>query len=302
MVTSPRAVFATDLLASLDRSDTSSAQLTEAYRPLALAYIAYQSGLPKLCAEISWVAMGDTPALALAHAMYVQTQLDQDRSTAGALTRLNAVLPDSGVSLFLSAREKVAGSGHTEAMADVLKLLSREPDNFHVRYLMSQLLVSTGQTDTAIDMLEELYAESALRPSAMVNTSVSAFGQYDTDADPLEFAVANDLACLLAEHRPDRLEEAYRIAREVAGRSKPNGPMLDTLGWIEHLRGNDAQALKHLCRAVAIANAEPQIHAHLAVVYRTLGIKTWAQYHSNAANALAAKAATTVTLLQKQNY
>ncbi len=291
-VTSPRAVLATDLLASLHRSDPGPSQPTEAYRRLALAYIAYETGLPELCAEISLGVMDEVPTLTLGHALHVQTQLDRDRSTTDALARLGAVAPDSGLSLLLSAREKVAYSRYPEAIDDLRELLSRGPGNRNILYLMSQLLVGAGQADAAIDVLEELYVGSDLRPSAATNTGVTLFRREGADA--VDFAVANDLAYLLAEHRPDRLEEAHRIASEAAGTSDFSAPILDTLGWIEHLMGNDSRALSHLCRAVTLANAQPQIHAHIADVYRALGIDAWSRYHraavTNNRRALAAPA------------
>lgn len=292
-VASPRAVFATDLMASLHRPGIGDAQHTEAYRRLALAYIAYQTGLPELCTEISRDVVADFPEIALAHALCVQTQLDGDRSTVGARTRLDAVLPHSGLSLLLSAREKAANSHYRGAIDDLRHLHMREPDNRHVSYLMSQLLLRDGQADAAIELLEELYAGSALRQTLTVNVGMALRTQAHNDA--VDLAVENDLAYLLAAHRPDRLDEAYRIANRVAGRSNFSAPILDTLGWIEHLRGHDTRALEMLSKAVAIANAEPQIHKHLAAVYHALGNDTWSRYHSAAAGELVTRIATAAT-------
>lgn len=296
-VAAPRAVLATDLIASPHQPGIGSAQSTDAYRRLGLAFIAYQTGLPGLCSEISLGVIADFPAMALAHALHVQTQLDQDRSTVDARTRLDAVLPHSGLSLLLSAREKAADSGFGAAIDDLRQLRLREPDNRHIRYLMSQLLLSDGQADAAIVLLEELHAGSPLRPTSTVNTGMVLPTHEGTDA--VDVAVANDLAYLLATHRPDRLDDAQRIASRVAGTSNASAPILDTLGWIEHLRGNDTRALETLCRAVTLANAEPQIHKHLAAVYNALGNDTWSRYHSFAAGDLATKVATAATSVKQ---
>ena len=58
-----------------------------------------------------------------------------------------------------------------------------------------------------------------------------------------------------------------------------SAPLLDTIGWIEHLRGNDEVALEHLRRALTAGRPVPELHYHLGTVYLALKNETWAGYH-----------------------
>ena len=55
--------------------------------------------------------------------------------------------------------------------------------------------------------------------------------------------------------------------------------LLDTLGWIAHLQGNDKQALSYLTQAVSPLREVPDVHYHMGIVYLALGNKAWARYH-----------------------
>ena len=80
----------------------------------------------------------------------------------------------------------------------------------------------------------------------------------------------NNLAYNLTVH-DNRPREAYPYAARAAALSRDNPTIDDTLGWIQHLLGDNAQALVLLDRASRLLpnNAEVQLHA--AVVYAATG-------------------------------
>jgi len=99
---------------------------------------------------------------------------------------------------------------------------------------------------------------------------------------PFQPSAGNDLAWVLATHDPARLNEAKLIAMSVYKQGHPSAQLLDTLGWIEHLRGDNEQALKYLNQAVVQQRSIPDLYRHLEVVYRKLGNDRWADYYSAA--------------------
>lgn len=80
----------------------------------------------------------------------------------------------------------------------------------------------------------------------------------------------NDLACLLAAGTDERRREALQHAREALRLAPNAAEILDTLGWVQHLLGQDHEALELLERAAARLPANPTVRFHLAEVLHAL--------------------------------
>lgn len=92
---------------------------------------------------------------------------------------------------------------------------------------------------------------------------------------PENAAALNALGYTLAD-RTNRLEEAYQYIRQ-AYRLAPDDPaVIDSLGWVEYLRGNHETALKNLRNAMELM-PDPEIAAHLGEVLWVTGNKKEAQ-------------------------
>jgi cellulose synthase operon protein C len=117
-----------------------------------------------------------------------------------------------------------------------------------LRFARAGLLEVMGDFEGAIAIYEDLYAR-------------------DT-ADPV---LANNLASLLAAHRPDResLDRAFRIARRL--RESPVPQFQDTYGWILARRGEPEEALVYLEPAAAALGQDPLVQFHLGMAYHALG-------------------------------
>jgi len=85
----------------------------------------------------------------------------------------------------------------------------------------------------------------------------------------------NNLAWFLATHTPPDDDSALTDAASLAQRSVERGPEaynLDTLAWIEHLRGNPKAARKAIERALTYRRADtPEIHYHAGAILLALG-------------------------------
>jgi cellulose synthase operon protein C len=159
--------------------------------------------------------------------------------------------------LYLTAREKERAGDPAGAAASIQTLLEREPDNVHLMFYRTQWLQAANQPDAAIAALSELAKrESVYRIPAI-----------------------NDLAYLLAEHQPDRMDEAYRMATEAYEKAPRFHELADTVGWIAHLRGDDQKALRFLNQALATLGTRAEVHYHTGVVYAKLGNPAWSSYH-----------------------
>jgi tetratricopeptide (TPR) repeat protein len=99
------------------------------------------------------------------------------------------------------------------------------------------------------------------------------------------FVAHNQLAWLLAK-QGIQLEEALQLALKADELMPGNASVLDTLGWIQHLKNDNAQALKTLLRSVGVNPKDPGVWYHLAVVQNSLGDPTTARKSLDSALAL----------------
>lgn len=95
----------------------------------------------------------------------------------------------------------------------------------------------------------------------------------------------NNLAYALAT-KNGALDEGVELARKASALAPNDGTILDTLGWIEHLRGNDTEAAKLLRRAAQLAANRAEIRLHAAMVLAESGATAEARGHLDAATKL----------------
>jgi cellulose synthase operon protein C len=79
-----------------------------------------------------------------------------------------------------------------------------------------------------------------------------------------EDGAANNLAMLLVTHRNDTksLQRAATLAERFATSEVPG--LIDTYGWVKFKRGEYAEAVRRLQRAVDKAPESPELRYHLA--------------------------------------
>lgn len=170
----------------------------------------------------------------------------------------------------------------------------------------AQLLSSAGNIDAALALLDTRLAAQPDDPDLLYESAMLAekLGKNDILERNLRKLIRlkpdhahayNALGYSLAD-RGERLDEAQSLidrALELA----PNDPfILDSKGWVLYRRGDQANAVDFLNRALSI-RPDPEIAAHLGEVLWVMGhraeaLKTW----NEAAKANPANAALTATI------
>jgi uncharacterized protein (TIGR03790 family) len=147
--------------------------------------------------------------------------------------------------------------------------------------LRAEERIVRGDRAGAIETLEEVTAKAP----ALLGTQLQLASMLDAadqralaseryrivlKTNPNNVAALNNLAYNLAVHQ-DAVAEALPLARRAVAIAPSDGAVLDTLGWIEHLTGNDKEAVRLLEQAVALSPAAPDLRLNAATVYAAIG-------------------------------
>ena len=148
-------------------------------------------------------------------------------------------------------------------------------------FLRSQTFLERDDRAGARRALEEAVA-LAPRASGLISTLAQLeeqAGEYDTaiehyrraiEAQGTNVVALNNLAFALAVRR-GAPGEALPFAKRAASLAPRNGSVLDTLGWVAHLTGDDALAANELDRAVLLEPGLAEIRLHAAIAYEAIG-------------------------------
>jgi uncharacterized protein (TIGR03790 family) len=132
------------------------------------------------------------------------------------------------------------------------------------RQALEQAVVLDRQIDLAHRMLAILY-EGAGEPNKAIEQYRATLA-----VSPNDLTALNNLAYSLAVHgkQPREAlplaERAYRLGGASPG-------VTDTLGWVHHLLGNDAAAVRFVTEATKQDTGVAEIHLHAAVVFDAVG-------------------------------
>jgi uncharacterized protein (TIGR03790 family) len=94
--------------------------------------------------------------------------------------------------------------------------------------------------------------------------------------EPNHVVALNNLAFALAVHRKAPAE-ALPLATRAATLSPMQATVIDTLGWVEHLMGDDQAASRHLAEAIRRDPNAADIRLHAATVYAALKVRALAE-------------------------
>jgi uncharacterized protein (TIGR03790 family) len=159
------------------------------------------------------------------------------------------------------------------------------------RELPERAVVARVRADTLSDQGDLPGARRALREAVDASPRVPDWlvvlaglddeaGDYDAaiqgyrrvlDLQPDHVFALNNLAYALAVHRKAP-EEALPLAKRAVSLAPKTATLLDTLGWIEHLRGNDTVAVKVLADAIELDPTLADAHLHSAAVLAAMGV------------------------------
>ena len=257
---SSNSYYANDLEASVDKA---GADPVIQVKKLALAMVAGSCGVEGLAEEISKEVVEAAPKFAPAHGLLLASLSAKHPGRADARARVLKELPASTLAIYVNVLDSMEAKKFQEAIDFSKKLLEKSPSHALASYRLVNLYEKVGRPDDALAQLEKLHQS----PGA------------------LREVVANEVAYLLANQRPSERGRASQIAAEVVKRNPTWAPALDTLGWIEYLKGEHASALVNLSKALPGLAQEPECHYHLGVVYQALGNSVWARRHLEVAAA-----------------
>ena len=174
------------------------------------------------------------------------------RRLAIEVARSNST-PEQAVALTLRA-SALAGRGDVAAVRgaldDALKLAPR---------YVPALLLSAG-----LDEQDKQYDESITRYRQIL------------EVEPNNAPALNNLAYALAVHR-NMPQEGLPFARRAVAQAPTNIAILETLGWIQHLVGDDANAVKVMAQVARGNVANAMIRLHTAIVFAAQGVKAVAE-------------------------
>ena len=193
-------------------------------------------------------ALRARPDSASLHALMGTTLARAYRSTDARSAFKRALAIDANHPEALGGMAALAGAGgDTERAVELFdRAAGIDPGNEVYAYAAAQLVLAAGNRNVAEARLTAILRRSAGHPG-----------------------VRNDLAWLLATEGRD-LDRALSLARE-ASRLRPESATLDTLGLVHIKRGEDAEAVDVLEKAIAVPGSSPTVHYHLATALSRSG-------------------------------
>jgi cellulose synthase operon protein C len=215
------------------------------------------------------------PMAALVNAYVRAKQLDK------AVAFLETVLkasPSNAEAYTLLGLIELATKQPEEALKNFNTAIAKDPKDINgyralANFYLSQQKIDAAQEATRAGLKEQ--PDSGVLLLMLANTEEikgnfdGAIAEYETmlSKEPGSLIAANNLASLLADHRTDKasLERARSLALIL--QKSPVPQFKDTLGWIDYLSGENADAIRLLEEAATALPNRPVIHYHLGMAY-----------------------------------
>ncbi|MDR0339057.1 MAG: tetratricopeptide repeat protein, partial [Desulfovibrio sp.] len=204
--------------------------------------------------------------------------------------------PDDPSAAYMTGEAALAAKNLPTAEKAFLRAVELAPQWDRPLRTMIQIYMGTKRQDQAVKLCRDTMkkAPDSPQPAMILGMLHEQLGDLRSAEDvyrdilvkhPESLPTANNLAFLITRRNPtpERLGEAEEFARKATTSGSPS--TFDTLGWIQHLRGNDEQAEISLRQALQGSQDNPFVNYHLAAVL--------------AAQAEKAKADEAVALLEK---
>jgi tetratricopeptide (TPR) repeat protein len=204
-----------------------------------------------------------------------------------AIARLDKVIAQaSGNAVLRNLKgEVLAGLKRTDAaIASFREAIALTPSWATPYRSMSAAQAAVGRNEDAIEALQEGIKVSSDAPLLVTDLAGlyerlgrvdEAVAQYEglLKRDAASTVAANNLAMLLVTHRSDRssLDRARALAERFA--NSGNAEFLDTWGWVLYKRGEYADALRALEKAVEKSPTAPELRYHLAMAQLKSGAR-----------------------------
>jgi tetratricopeptide (TPR) repeat protein len=177
-------------------------------------------------------------------------------------------------------RLKIEALGRLDRIADLKVLLNRRAaENAHETWPLEALARVLRQSRRYSEAIEAYTSAIARVPSPRPEQAALWYGRGyayerlgrwpEAEADlrralalaPNDAMLHNFLGYSLLEHRRD-VSGALPLIEKAVRLQPDSGAIVDSLGWAHYLRGDYAQAVRHLLRAVELDGSDPTIADH----------------------------------------
>jgi uncharacterized protein (TIGR03790 family) len=222
-----------------------------------------------LCAPYRRKTLSDSE-LESAHDPVMEMSADFARRRLASLRREYPHVPAGAFMLSIRANS-LYQSGELEAARHLLEAATAFAPDFASGH--AQLAVMYDQVQN-YDMAIERYRRALDVQPAYVRSEVVEIS--NAGVMEVRLLALNNLAFDLAVHR-HAPEEALPFARKALTFAPQDPDLLDTLGWIEHLVGDDNNAIVHLRAAVARTPANADVWLHAAIVAAAFDLRVEAE-------------------------
>jgi Flp pilus assembly protein TadD len=190
--------------------------------------------------------------------------------------------------LWLQAR-----SGDPDGARAGVRRLADETGDLEALTLLADLSRANGELEQAAALYEEIAAQYEAAGQApdwryyfFRAAVLDQLGRWDEaealflralEISPNEPDVLNHLGYVWVTQGRN-IEEAFAMIRTAAAQEPDAGYIVDSLGWAHYVRGEYAEAVRHLERAVELDPASPTINFHLGDAYWQVGRGVEARY------------------------
>ncbi len=176
---------------------------------------------------------------------------------------------------------------YREAIKSLRQADRLAPNDARILKALSLVYSRTGDKDTAIRYAEKLVANfpddtkgrfylATLYDSNADYSKAEQIYREILDRHPTHVGAMNNLSVLLSTNFPankSKQEEALQLAQKALSLEPDNAVVFDTLGWIQHKRGNQKEALELLKKAAQKRPDNPTVLFHLASTQYSLRMK-----------------------------
>ena len=217
---------------------------------------------------------------ALANALAVTGQYEsavQEMQAAVRLAPHDAVMQQSLGVLYESHRE------YDKALGAYAQALHDQPGYFPAHVNRGGIFLQQGKPGQALEEFKQATHIAPKDPAGYLGMGQAdeATSQPDAareaykwafQADPRFAPAYNNLAWLDAQQK-QHLDEALASAQKAVALEPKNANYLDTLAWVQHVRGSNAEALKTLAQAARQNPRNAEVIYHMGVINQEIGNK-----------------------------
>jgi tetratricopeptide (TPR) repeat protein len=282
-------MFASALLANLKRYDESikildplssntDPQVAEtALLRLAAIYSAQNNSAKVLAAYDRTLKLNPASTMAAEGRIRFQIGAKQEKAALAFAEKRQKERPADPAAANMTGECALANKDVKKAENAYRRALDLAPDWEQPLLMLIRIYTGTQRMDQAIKLCRDLAEKypNNVNPEMYYGMLLEQTGKFTLAEEqyrkiltkkPDYLAAANNLAFLITRHKPEatRLAEAEELARKAAAGDAAQP--LDTLGWVQHLRGDNAAAEVTLRKSLERQDKNAFTRYHLAAV------------------------------------